>query len=837
MTRVHVTPWGAVTGGAFRANAGRLALSVAAIALGVALGYAVQLINQAAVNELSAGLATVTGDADLEIRGPRAGFDERLFVDAASLPEVALASPVVEVDAKLAMEKGELAILGIDVFRAGPIQPGLVGESEDRLDTLRPDAIFLSTAAADALGVKRGDSIAVLVGLTPVRLRVAGLLSAQTTGRLGVMDIAAAQDRFGRIGRITRVDLRLRPGTDIDAVRTSLQATLPPGVAVEKPAASLRAVTSLSRAYRVNLNVLALVALFTGGLLVFSTQALAVVRRRTQLALLRVLGMKRRELARTLVAEGAIVGAAGATLGLIAGYALAAIAVRLFGSDLGAGYFRGVQPRLGIEPWSALLFFVLGMAAAVLGSLVPALEAARAQPGPALKAGDEQRALERLRTPWPGLVLWLLGLAASSLPPVRGLPVFGYVAIACLLVGTIMLMPRVAHRLLLIAPRPRAVPGALALDQLRGAPGQASVSLAAVVASVSLMVSMAIMVASFRQSVDDWLERVLPADLYVRASMSTDTAYLSPIDLERLALVPGVRRIEPLRSQQILLDADRASVALLAKPVDATDPTKQLPIVGSFVVPKPGDPPPAWVTEPMVDIYGFAVGQRIELPIAGRMAPFLVAGVWRDYARQQGAIMIQRDTLVSLTDDANANAVAFWLAPGAQRDDVSRAVVAAIPGGGNLEVATPGEIRDVSLTVFDRTFAVTYALEAAAVLIGLFGLSSSFGALVLARRREFGVLRHLGMTRGQIGAMLAAEGFAVSVVGLAVGLAVGWLISLILIYVVNRQSFHWGMELHVPWAGLAVLGAVLLTLATLTALVSGRQAMGSDVVRAVKDDW
>jgi len=837
VTAAHVTPWGAVTGGAFRANAGRLALSVAAIALGVALGYAVQLINQAAVNELSAGLATVAGDADLEIRGPRSGFDERLFFDVASRDDVALASPVVALDAKLAAEKGELAILGIDVFRAGPIQPGLIGESEDGLDTLRPDAIFLSAAAADALGAHRGDRIAVLVGLAPVELRVAGLLSAQTGGRLGVMDIAAVQDTFGRIGRITRIDLRLRPGTDIEAVRASLQAMLPPGVSVEKPEASLRAATSLSRAYRVNLNVLALVALFTGGLLVFSTQALAVVRRRTQLALLRVLGMKRRELARMLVAEGALVGTAGAMLGLVAGYALAAIAVRVFGSDLGAGYFRGVEPRLGVEPLSALLFFLLGVGAAVLGSLAPALEASNAQPGPALKAGDEQHAFARLRAPWPGIALWVLGLAASFLPPVRGLPVFGYLAIACLLVGTIMLMPRVAHALLSVAPRPRSVPAALAIDQLRGAPGQASVSLAAVVASVSLMVSMAIMVASFRQSVDDWLERVLPADLYVRASMSTDTAYLSAADVERLAAVPGVRRIEPLRVQQIRLDADRASVALLAKPVEASDPSRQLPIVGTHIVPKPGDPPPAWVTEPMVDIYGFTPGRRIELPIAGRMAPFFVAGVWRDYARQQGAVMIQRDTFVALTGDADANAVAVWLAADAQLETVSRKVVEAIPGGGNLEVATPGEIRDVSLTVFDRTFAVTYALEAAAVLIGLFGLSSSFGALVLARRREFGVLRHLGMTRQQVGAMLAAEGFAVSAVGLAVGLAIGWLISLILIYVVNRQSFHWGMELHVPWVGLSALGAVLLALATVTALVSGRQAMGKDVVRAVKDDW
>jgi putative ABC transport system permease protein len=168
---------------------------------------------------------------------------------------------------------------------------------------------------------------------------------------------------------------------------------------------------------------------------------------------------------------------------------------------------------------------------------------------------------------------------------------------------------------------------------------------------------------------------------------------------------------------------------------------------------------------------------------------------------------------------------------------VSRAIAREIPGGAKLDVAAPGEIRDFSLKIFDRTFAVTYALELAAVVIGLLGLSSSFGALVLARRREFGVLRHIGMTRRQVGAMLASEGLAVSGIGLAVGLGLGSAISLILIHVVNRQSFHWGMGVSVPWATLAVAALVVLALSTLTAWASGRRAMSDDVVRAVKDDW
>jgi putative ABC transport system permease protein len=239
----------------------------------------------------------------------------------------------------------------------------------------------------------------------------------------------------------------------------------------------------------------------------------------------------------------------------------------------------------------------------------------------------------------------------------------------------------------------------------------------------------------------------------------------------------------------------------------------------------------------MADIYGFTGGTMIELPIAGERAQFTVAGVWRDYARPQGAIAIERERYVALTGDRTATNGALWLAPGATLQQVSDAIAQAIPDGTRLEIASPGEIRDVSLKIFDRTFAVTYALELAAVLIGLFGLSSSFGALVLSRQREFGMLRHIGMTRRQIGAMLVTEGLLVSGIGLVVGLGLGWLISLILIHVVNRQSFHWGMELSVPWLALGGSALLLLALSTVTALLSGRRAMGDDVVRAVREDW
>lgn len=818
---------------------GRTLLAVVAIALGVALGYAVQLINQVAVNEFTQAVGALSGDADLEVSGPRGGFDETLYARLARLPEVAVASPVLELDARVAGRREALKVLGLDVFRAGLVQPELVlSESANGIDFLRDDRIFLSQSAADWLHLGPGDEIGLQVGLAEVRLIVAGILRGESLRqRLGVMDIAAAQWRLERLGAVNRIDLRLRPGENVDAFARSLAPTLPPGLLVERPRANVERSANLSRAYRTNLNVLALVALFTGGLLVFSTQALAVVQRRAQLALLRVLGLTRRGLLVLLIGETVLIGAVGALAGIAIGHMGAEFAVAHFGADLGAGQFRGIQPELRVDAWGLALFALLGIVTAVAGSLAPALEAARAAPAQALKAGDEQRVFERLRPVRRGAILIVAGIALTQAPPVFELPLFGYVAIGCLLVGTIALMPCIAAACFGSIPHFQAPATRLAVAQLAGAPGQAMVSLAAIVASVSLMVSMAIMVTSFRHSLEDWLDRVLPADLYVRTGPQNEAAFLSADEQQRLRDLAGVRRAEFLRSQQVLLAPERPQVMVFAREIDRSEAERFIALVGPHISPGPQDPPPLWASEAMMDLYGYRVGNIVELPLGGRSERFTVAGIWRDYARQQGSVIIERDVYVRVTGDRNANDAAIWLAREVAPARVRQAITASIADPSRMDIFEPGEIRENSLKVFDRTFAVTYALEAVAVVIGLFGLASSFGALVLARSREFGMLRHVGMTRRQIAAMLATEGALVSALGLAIGIALGWLISLVLIHVVNRQSFHWSMDLHLPWGDLAAFTVVMLAFSVLTALASGRRAMSREVVLAVKEDW
>lgn len=813
---------------------GRSLLCVVAIALGVALGFAVQLINGSAISEFTHAAQTLAGKADVTVRGPRQGFAESIYVDLARRDGVALASPALEVDAKLPGREEPLRIIGLDVFRAGRLQPALFAEGADLLDSLRADTVFLSPVAMDQLGVKPGDTLTVQSGLARHALRVAGALSGESSvGRVAVMDIGAAQTLFDRVGRVSRVDLRLASGIDVERFIAALD--LPPGLTAERPRDAGTATDRMTRAYRVNLDVLALVALFTGGLLVFSTQALSVAQRRAQIALLRVLGCTRAQIAGLLLAEGLMLGIVGAALGLAGGLALARIAMEIVGADLGAGYFRGIAPVLRVSPAAALTFGTLGIAAAIVGSLGPALEAARAAPAMALKSGDDQRAFAALRAPWIGIACLGAGAAASALPPIDDLPLFGYLAIAALLVGTILSLPAFTALVLArIPPAPR-IPVALALEQLRARPAQAALSLAAIVAAVGLSVSMAVMVSSFRTSVDAWLDAVLPADLYLRSSSGGDSAFFTESDQARIRDVPGIARIEFLRWQQVLLDPQRPRVTLLARDGVDADAERRLPLIGSVAI-TDSSMPRAWLSEPAAAIYGIAPGRRIAIPLNGRSREFVVAGVWRDYARQNGAVLIDRAVYIALTDDLSANDAGMWLLPGATSANVQGAIE-AIAGKDAVEFATPGEIRAVSLSVFDRTFMVTYALEAAAVLIGLVGLSSAIGSQVLARRREFGMLRHIGVLRGQIARMLATEGFVVAAVGLLIGVMLGFAMSLILIHVVNRQSFHWGMQLHVPVAGLALFIAVMLALATITAVFAGRQAMAGDAVRAVKEDW
>ncbi len=837
--------------GEWKAHLARATVAIIAIALGVALGFAIYLINTAAFNEFSAAAKSLSGQSDLQVRGAQATFDESLYPALAKRTDIEIASPVLELDVAIPgnpeiRRNATLKILGLDIFRAADIAPDLIGvPAEDRLfDILADDAIFLSPAAMEWLKVKRGDPLKLRVGTQTITLRVAGGLVRTRAGqRLGVMDIGAAQWRFQRIGQLSRIELKLMPGIHHEAFKTALARELGEQYVITETSDQEARVANMSRAYRVNLNMLALVALFTGTFLVFSTQALSVVRRRHEFALLRVLGLTRNQLLLQVLLEGAVLGTIGSLLGLALGYAMAAAALGIFGGDLGGGFFPGVQPSMHFDLIAAAIFFSLGLGVTLLGSAAPAWEAANAHPAPALKSGSEDAALSKLATPWPALACLALGGLLTQLPPIFNLPVFGYLAIVLLLIGGIALMPRLSALIfsaafLAVAKRTSKAVPALALARLANAPNQAAIALGGILASFSLVAAMAIMVTSFRVSVDDWLKHILPADLYVQTAASGDTRGLTPDETKAIAVAPGISRADFFRSSQLTLDPGRPNVVLIARPIDMIDPANTLPMTDDIIAPAllPKDAIPIWVSEAMVDLYGYTLGKRVTLPIGASPPNFIVAGVWRDYGRQFGTIQMRLADYQALSGDQKVNDAALWLRAGVTPEQAI-ASLKSLPFGSALEFSERGQIRALSLNIFDRSFAVTYLLEAVAIIIGLLGVAASFSAQTLARTKEFGILRHIGMTRRQILGMLAAEGGLLTALGISLGFAIGWCISLILVFIVNPQSFHWTMQLHLPWKGLMTVALALLVLASLTALVSGRHAVSGKAIRAVREDW
>ena len=840
----------------------RNAAAVVAVMLGVALAFSTHLINASALSEFSSAVRSVNGQSDLELRAVSVSFDEAVFERVANHPQVALASPVLELTSYAVAEgkRSALRVVGVDALVAAQVAPSLMplpSKDADRFALFTPGSVFLNPAASRVLP----SAFKLQSGMQLLDVKVAGSVAANGAP-LAVMDLGAAQELFDKRGQLSRIDLRLKPGSNRAAFIKSLQ--LPAGITATEPDDAAQRVSNLSRAYRVNLTVLALVALFTGAFLVFSVLSLSVAKRAQQFALLGVLGLTGRERLLIVLMESGLLGFVGSALGLLLGTGLAALALRVLGGDLGGGYFAGVAPSLEFSFTAAAVYGLLGVAAALVGGWWPARAAQSMPPAQTLKGLSTGSASKQGH--WLSLFLIATGTLLAMLPPVFGIPLAAYASVGLLLVGGItalpwlvallydQLAPMVAHRLL----------GLLAVERARRVRASAAVAVSGVVASLSLAVALTVMVASFRDSVTHWLDVVLPADLYLRtalpsgATAAADTVYLSPEFVNSIAKVAGVQRVGTLRTTSVNLDTSRPAVALISRSL--ADPAQVLPLVGNPLPAPPGHVA-IYVSEAMVDLYGARPGAVFDAfsasfkPLAqqiyARAAPnlvavenppkFYVAGVWRDYARQFGAVVMAKADFERLTGDTRINDLALWLDAGVDTEKVERAVRDVADqqaGAGNLiEFASTKQIRTISLTIFDRSFAVTYWLQGVAIAIGLFGVAASFSAQVLARRKEFGLLAHLGLTRRQILAVVAGEGAAWTLIGSVAGLGLGLAVSLVLVHVVNPQSFHWTMDLVLPWLRLLGLCAAVVLAGTVTAWLAGRAAAGKDAVLAVKEDW
>jgi len=820
----------------WRTHPTRVALTALAIAVGVALGFAVNLINHSALQSFDDAMHGVNGAADLQVRAvsPR-GIDEHLYPKVARLVGIADASPVVEMPATA--NGANFNMLGVDMLRIAAVTPSLLAKPaplSGKGDSGLGGALFLSETALRISHSRIGQMAMIAANGHRRQILIAGTLPAVADGQsIGVIDIAAAQWYFARLGRIDRIDVKL--ADDAGAVGNRLRAILPSDALIADADSDGAQGGAMSRAYRINLDMLALVALLTGAFLVYSAQSLSVARRLRTFALIRTLGLPRGGIVTTVALEGLLIGSIGAVLGLLAGYGIAWIALRHFGGSLGARYFEQGGAQLGFAPWAALGFLALGIFAAVAGSILPARSAARAAPAVALRnAGDVVD--PRMPVPWkPALVLMIVGGLLALLPAVGGLPLFGFLAIGSMLAGGIIGVPWFARQLLapLALRGSRQVAADLAIRHLHGAPGQAATALCGIVASTALMIAMAVMVTSFRTAVDQWVGQILSSDVYVRVNGG---AGFDRATQARLASTPGIADITFSRSTPLSIRPDRPPLTLIAQPVAGRGPATMVMI--DRVDALPAGAIPIWVSEPAALIYGWHIGDRLHLPI-GKGAIFTVAGIWRDYLRQQGAITIESRDYDALTGDTVRNLAAITVAPHADAANILRYVITRAPAD-IADLVSGSEthlMRRFALELFDRSFAITYLLEGVAIMVGLAGVGATMSAQTIARAREFGMLRHIGVGKAQIIAMIATEGALLGLIGGLSGVALGAIIAQVLIHVINPQSFNWTMTTSWPFGTMIAVIAALVVAAASTAIIAGRRAVAIDAVRAVREDW
>ena len=846
------------------------------IAIGVALALGVHWVNRSALAEFSAAIAMVNGDAQAQLVGRSADFDEQIYSSLNDTPGIAAASPVIEFKA-LASAAGPAAsrtsarateipgrtgsgpsqasqpivlrVLGIDPLRAAQVTPTLLpslaeADRNDPAALFADDAVFLSRAVARALGIAPGEQLVIQAGPHHQLLRVAGSVEGADEGQLlAVLDIANAQQYFGRLGKLSRIDLRFKENADAGSVRAAVEPTLPTQVLWSVPQAAGQRMSNLSRAYRVNLNVLALVALFTGAFIVQATLALRVARQQREIALLGVLGAPRRFAARRVLIDALVIGAFGSVTGVLGGIALASLLLALTGGDLGGGYFDRRVIAFAIDPPSVAAGLVGGLAIALIGAFLPMRAAQRIIPARALRARSTESVLDP-----SGRARWAAGLAVIALvllaaPPIADLPLAAYLSIAILLlVGVMLTGPLIGpcSRTLIWVLEQRAPPPTvwLALSRMAGAPGSAGSALGGVVASFALASAMAIMVTSFRVSVSDWLDQVLPADLYARLPSSAAGEGFDQSFQSRIRALPGATQVEFSRVGSILLDERRPAVALVARPLHSAGVAARLPLTGRTVT-VPDSQLSVWVSEPFADIYRVQPGDMLSLPIGSTPTPVraLVAGIWRDYARQHGAVAIDIDDYRRLTGDDTANEVAWWLVDRTQTEAFIAQAQALSALAGSMEFRDTSQLKSLSLRIFDRSFAITHVLEAIAIAVALFGVATSVAGEALARQREFGMLRHLGLTRKQIGQQFALEAALGTMVACLWGLVLGAFVAWVLVHRVNPQSFHWTMSMHWPASMLATSALAMIILAAVAARLSAREATGAAPVLAVRQDW
>jgi len=815
-----------------RTHPWQLGLTILGIALGVAVAVSIDLANGSALRAFGLSTEAVSGKATHQIVGGPSGVPDDLYRRLRLALGVRRAAPIVEGDVALVGDRARtFHLLGIDPFADGDFRPYLAaGENQGaraREALLRAEALvgragtaLLAATTATELGRAVGDAVVVEVSGHPRTLTIVGLLepadpaSARALEGLLVTDIATAQETLGAIGRLSRIDLI----TDDGALLQRIGEALPPEADLVAAGSQAGATARMILAFQWNLAALSLLALVVGMFLIYQTMTFSVVQRRPLIGSLRALGVTRGEVFALVMSEALVIGVIGTLVGLALGFGMAQALLRLVTRTINDLYFVLSVREVVVDPLTVVKSVLLGVGATLLAALAPALEATAAPPRVVMsRASLETRARRGAsRAGWLGLAVMAAGAVMLAVP---GGIVIGFVGLFVVMVGCALVTPAAAlvllrplHRL---AGRTFGLLGRLATRSIVAALSRTSVAMAALMIAVAAAIGVGVMIASFREAVTTWLEGTLRADIYVSAPSlvgSRPDATLDPALAAHLALTPGVARASTSRG--VVVQSPRGPAQVVALDVDPARPPRWRFRAGGDAGVWDGDA--VLVSEPYANRQDVRAGGAVRLRTDRGEQDFRVAGVFYDYGSSAGVVVMSRRTYDAAWNDRGLSSLALEAAPGVDVNALVATIRERAAGGPQLVIRSNRALREASLEIFDRTFAITGVLRTLSVVVAFVGMLAALMALQLERAREIGVLRVLGLTPRQVWGLITAQ---TGIIGLLAGvLAVpsGLLLAAVLVFVINRRSFGWTMSID-PSPEILLQGVALSLLAALLA--------------------
>lgn len=873
---------------ALRREKVRSGFTALGISLGVGVMIAIRLANLSALDSFRAATDAITGETSIQITGTTGSFDETKLLELGWLRDYGQISPVIEGYAKTLegsegvrewgrkgtevisptpslpstptrqLDTGEfIHILGVDILRDRSIRKYqlLQTQAGNQQVTTRdffllltdPQSIIITGKFARKNGLEIGGNLSLVVGDTPHNFTIRGLLRDEgparaLDGNFALMDIAAAQVAFNRLGFLDRLDIKLKGDMALDKAETEIAARLPAGLTVTRPSSTYNQVEKMIAAFHFNLNALGSIALLVGLFLIYNTISISVLSRREEVGTLRAIGTNRKTILTLFLGEALLLALIGTIIGLGLGRLLASAAVKATATTVDTFYIATAATeaaaRHTLTWFDVLLAFAVALPLSLAAAALPALEASRVRPVEAMRGAERLAASFHPSRKYILIAAALLaiGYLLTRFDAIKGLPVFGYLSAVTLMFGGAFLVP---HALLVACRfvstfvgkivRRFQVEAKLAGANLRGAIPRVSISVAALSVSLAMMVSISIMIGSFRDTVSYWVDQSLVADIFARPLTRNSITVDSEINEEAIRLIQADAAVDavytfasqPLTYQGSLISLGSSDFSVFAKhgnllfkaPKNGRE--KMLEAIGQDAV---------VVTESFSLLFKKTVGDVIELPTVSGEHSFNIVAVYYDYSSNRGTVVMDSRTHDKYFTRIRPTSLSIYLKPGANADEARDRLAATVGNRFQLIITTNKNIRNEVIRIFNSTFAITYALELIAIIVAGLGVISTLITLILERRNELAMLTFLGANRAQIRRMIVIEALLISVVSEVIGAFIGTLLSLVLIYVINVQSFGWTIQFSFPWVFLSQSAIAILLVTALAGLYPATRA-------------